>query len=78
MIVKFTLICRAQLGLQVDEFTAWLNPKGNRELALRNTLTKWWPHIVPGIRKRLAVSHLSSHGLHGHALIELRLTLCRI
>ncbi|KAI0304838.1 ATP-utilizing chromatin assembly and remodelling N-terminal-domain-containing protein [Russula brevipes] len=39
---------------EVDEFTAWLNPKGNRELALRNTLTKWWPHIVPGIRKRLA------------------------
>ena len=44
--------------LQVDEFTAWLNPKGNRELALRNTLTKWWPHIVPGIRKRLSVSGL--------------------
>lgn len=43
---------------QVDELTAWLNPKGNRELALRNTLTKWWPHIVPGIRKRLAVSRL--------------------
>jgi len=39
---------------EVDEFTAWLNPKGNRELALRNTLTKWWPHIVPGIRKRLS------------------------
>jgi len=39
---------------EVDEFTAWLNPKGNRELALRNNLTKWWPHIIPGIRKRLA------------------------
>ncbi|KAF8271339.1 chromatin remodeling complex protein [Lactarius quietus] len=39
---------------EVDELTAWLNPKGNRELALRNTLTKWWPHIVPGMRKRLA------------------------
>lgn len=39
---------------EVDDFTAWLNPKGNRELALRNNLTKWWPHIVPGIRKRLA------------------------
>ncbi len=44
--------------LQVDEFTAWLNPKGNRELALRNNLTKWWPHIIPGIRKRLAVSQI--------------------
>ena len=47
---------RAHVYSQVDELTAWLNPKGNRELALRNTLTKWWPHIVPGIRKRLAVS----------------------
>jgi Williams-Beuren syndrome DDT (WSD), D-TOX E motif len=49
------LTVRAELSLQVDEFTAWLNPKGNRELALRNILTKWWPHIVPGIRKRLSV-----------------------
>ena len=47
-------------SLQVDEFTAWLNPKGNRELALRNTLTKWWPHIVPGIRKRLSVRLLGN------------------
>jgi bromodomain adjacent to zinc finger domain protein 1A len=46
------------VSLQVDDFTAWLNPKGNRELALRNTLTKWWQHIVPGIRKRLSVSLL--------------------
>jgi hypothetical protein len=52
---QFVLTVRAQFGLQVDEFTAWLNPKGNRELALRNTLTKWWPHIVPGMRKRLSV-----------------------
>lgn len=42
--------------LQIDEFRAWLNPKGNRELALRNNLLKWGPHIVAGIRKRLAVS----------------------
>jgi bromodomain adjacent to zinc finger domain protein 1A len=39
---------------EIDEFVAWLNPKGNRELALKNALTKWWPHIAPGIRKRLA------------------------
>ncbi|ETW87436.1 hypothetical protein HETIRDRAFT_431774 [Heterobasidion irregulare TC 32-1] len=38
---------------EVDDFAAWLNPKGNRESALKNTLTKWWPHIAPGIRKRL-------------------------
>jgi len=25
------------------------------ELALKNALSKWWPHIAPGIRKRLAV-----------------------
>lgn len=52
------LAAGAQVSLQVDEFTGWLNPKGNRELALRNTLTKWWPHIVPGIRKRLSVRQL--------------------
>ena len=45
---------------QVDDFAAWLNPKGNRELALKNTLTKWWPHIAPGIRKRLVVRLESS------------------
>jgi hypothetical protein len=39
---------------ELDEFVAWLNPKGHRELALKNTLTKWWPHIAPGIRKRIA------------------------
>jgi Williams-Beuren syndrome DDT (WSD), D-TOX E motif len=55
VIAQLVLTVRAQFGLQVDEFTAWLNPKGNRELALRNTLTKWWPHIVPGMRKRLSV-----------------------
>jgi len=49
------MVIPGSASLQVDEFTAWLNPKGNRELALRNTLTKWWPHIVPGIRKRLSV-----------------------
>ncbi|KAA1468659.1 hypothetical protein DENSPDRAFT_857445 [Dentipellis sp. KUC8613] len=45
---------------EVDEFTAWLNPKGNREIALRNTFTKWWPHIAPGIRKRLADLNVSA------------------
>ncbi|KAI0001976.1 chromatin remodeling complex protein [Russula vinacea] len=39
---------------EIDEFTAWLNPKGNRELALRNNLIKWGPHIAAGFRKRLA------------------------
>ena len=37
---------------------AWLNPKGHRELALKNMLTKWWSHIAPGIRKRISVSIL--------------------
>ena len=27
-----------------------------RELALKNTLAKWWPHIGPGMRRRAAVS----------------------
>lgn len=41
---------------EVDEFAAWLNPKGNRELALKNALQKWWPHVAPGMRKRISVS----------------------
>ncbi|TFK57352.1 hypothetical protein OE88DRAFT_1730725 [Heliocybe sulcata] len=39
---------------EVDEFVAWLNSKGVRELALKNVFTKWWSHINPGIRKRMA------------------------
>lgn len=42
--------------IQVDQFVAWLNPKGVRELALKNTITKWWQHIAPGIRRRTTVS----------------------
>jgi len=38
----------------VDQFVAWLNPKGIRELALKNALAKWWPHIGPGMRRRAA------------------------
>jgi bromodomain adjacent to zinc finger domain protein 1A len=44
------------LSVQIDEFAAWLNPKGLREVQLKNQLTKWWPHIAPGMRKRHAVS----------------------
>ena len=39
----------------MQEFLAWLNPKGVRELALKNALTKWWNHIAPGMRRRAAV-----------------------
>ncbi|EMD41798.1 hypothetical protein CERSUDRAFT_110363 [Gelatoporia subvermispora B] len=39
---------------EIDAFIAWLNPKGVRELALKNAFTKWWSHIAPGIRKRAA------------------------
>ncbi|RDX55953.1 chromatin remodeling complex protein [Lentinus brumalis] len=39
---------------EVQEFVAWLNPKGVRELALKNAFTKWWNHIGPGIRRRAA------------------------
>ncbi len=44
------------IGIQLDEFVAWLNPKGHREVALKAALTKWWIHITSGIRKRTAVS----------------------
>ncbi|KAH9944458.1 chromatin remodeling complex protein [Epithele typhae] len=39
---------------EVQEFMAWLNPKGVRELNLKNALTKWWNHIGPGMRRRAA------------------------
>ncbi|KAI0778099.1 chromatin remodeling complex protein [Trametes elegans] len=39
---------------EVREFVDWLNPKGVRELALRNTFQKWWNHISPGMRRRAA------------------------
>ncbi|KAI0361718.1 chromatin remodeling complex protein [Trametes cingulata] len=39
---------------EVQEFADWLNPKGVRELALKNTLLKWWSHIGPGMRRRAA------------------------
>jgi len=50
-------------AVQLDEFLAWLNPKGVRELALKNSLTKWWCHIAPGMRKRISVciNELNNH-----------------
>lgn len=39
---------------ELDELVAWLNPKGHRELAVKTALTKWWPHITAGMRKRIA------------------------
>ena len=47
---------KADFFPQIDAFVAWLNPKGVRELALKNALAKWWQHIAPGIRRRTAVS----------------------
>ncbi|KAJ7102222.1 chromatin remodeling complex protein [Mycena belliarum] len=39
---------------ELDEFLAWLNPKGHREVALKSVLSKWWPHITSGLRRRIA------------------------
>jgi len=41
---------------QLEEFVAWLNPKGHRETALKAALSKWWVHITAGVRRRIAVS----------------------
>jgi len=41
---------------QLEEFVAWLNPKGHRETALKAALSKWWVHITAGVRMRIAVS----------------------
>ncbi|KAF6766364.1 ATP-utilizing chromatin assembly and remodelling N-terminal-domain-containing protein [Ephemerocybe angulata] len=38
---------------ELDEFLAWLNPKGQRELALKNIITRWLPHITAGMKKRI-------------------------
>ncbi|KAJ3758377.1 chromatin remodeling complex protein [Lentinula raphanica] len=38
---------------ELDEFLTWLNPKGHRELALKQALGKWWIHISAGIRRRM-------------------------
>ncbi|TFK40993.1 ATP-utilizing chromatin assembly and remodelling N-terminal-domain-containing protein [Crucibulum laeve] len=45
---------------ELDEFVAWLNPKGHRELALKTALSKWWVHITAGMRKRLADLNVSA------------------
>ncbi|KAF9458184.1 chromatin remodeling complex protein [Collybia nuda] len=45
---------------ELDEFVAWLNPKGHREVALKTALTKWWVHITAGIRKRTADINVSA------------------
>jgi len=37
---------------QIEEFIGWLNPKGHRELALKNQILKWSDHIMSGMRKR--------------------------
>lgn len=37
---------------QLEQLETWLNPKGLRELALRNALAKWKAYIVAGARKR--------------------------
>ncbi|KAI0669985.1 chromatin remodeling complex protein [Trametes maxima] len=39
---------------EVKEFVEWLNPKGVRELALKNAFVKWWNHLSPGMRRRAA------------------------
>ncbi|KAL5641607.1 hypothetical protein ACGC1H_001922 [Rhizoctonia solani] len=37
---------------QVDEFIAWLNPKGTRELHLKNALAKWGEPLMAAVGKR--------------------------
>ncbi|CAE6480790.1 unnamed protein product [Rhizoctonia solani] len=37
---------------QIEEFIAWLNPKGTRELHLKNTLAKWGEPLMAAVGKR--------------------------
>jgi bromodomain adjacent to zinc finger domain protein 1A len=62
-----------KISLQMDEYVAWLNPKGVRELALKNILAKWWPHIGPGMRRRTAVGVFFSWYLACHLQLTMAL-----
>ncbi|KAJ1311804.1 hypothetical protein OPQ81_010269 [Rhizoctonia solani] len=37
---------------QIEEFIAWLNPKGTRELHLKNALAKWGEPLMAAVGKR--------------------------
>jgi len=39
---------------ELEEYVAWLNTKGHRELALKTALTKWWTPITAGMKKRIS------------------------
>ncbi|KAG8737450.1 hypothetical protein FRC10_008167 [Ceratobasidium sp. 414] len=38
--------------VQIEEFIAWLNPKGTRELHLKNALAKWGEPLMAAVGKR--------------------------
>lgn len=60
---------------EIEEFISWLNPKGHRELALKNALGKWIDHITAGVKRRLAVSCFVSIQQTSLSIIQ---TYCRI
>jgi hypothetical protein len=47
---------------EIEDLVAWLNVKGQRELSLKNVVTKWMDHIVGGMKRRQLVS-LGQHEL---------------
>jgi bromodomain adjacent to zinc finger domain protein 1A len=47
---------------------AWFNPKGIRELALKNALQKWMPHLTGGMRRRASVRKLLLASLRAPSL----------
>ncbi|CAE6473476.1 unnamed protein product [Rhizoctonia solani] len=47
---------------QIDEFIAWLNPKGTRELHLKNALAKWGEPLMAAVGKRSSELSGSSRG----------------
>ncbi|KDQ09270.1 hypothetical protein BOTBODRAFT_58767 [Botryobasidium botryosum FD-172 SS1] len=62
---------------QAEEYLAWLNAKGNRELSLKNTLVKWWDHILPGMRKRHAELATNNRPVERRSLRAKANDLCR-
>lgn len=46
------LTSRHSFPLQLESLQAWLNSKGSRELALKNTITRWRDYILAGSDER--------------------------
>ncbi|ELU41604.1 chromatin remodeling complex protein [Rhizoctonia solani AG-1 IA] len=56
-------------AMYIEEFIAWLNPKGTRELHLKNSMTKWGEPLMAAVGKRSLCILLSIAGSDGRSLV---------